>query len=85
MLLRRAREQLAPVYVWFTEDWTQLDLKEAKALIDVLCEREIVDSPTPRSTANARPEGRSAVGPASSFRRDNCERPLSAQGRHPAF
>ena len=31
-----ARELLAPVYVWFTEGFDTLDLKEAKALLDEL-------------------------------------------------
>jgi hypothetical protein len=35
-----ARELLAPVYGWFTEGFDTLDLKEAKALLDVL-EREV--------------------------------------------
>ena len=29
---QQAREPLAPVYGWFTEDFDTLDLKEAKAL-----------------------------------------------------
>ena len=32
----RRRELLAPVYGWFTEGFDTLDLKEAKALLDVL-------------------------------------------------
>jgi predicted ATPase len=35
-----ARELLAPVYGWFTEGFDTRDLKEAKALLDVL-EREV--------------------------------------------
>jgi predicted ATPase len=31
-----ARNLLAPVYGWFTEGFDTLDLKEAKALLDVL-------------------------------------------------
>ena len=31
-----ARDLLAPVYVWFTEGFDTLDLKEAKALLDEL-------------------------------------------------
>jgi predicted ATPase len=31
-----ARDLLAPVYGWFTEDFDTLDLKEAKALLDEL-------------------------------------------------
>ena len=31
-----ARYLLAPVYGWFTEGFDTLDLKEAKALLDVL-------------------------------------------------
>ena len=31
-----ARELLAPVYVWFTEGFDTLDLREAKALLDDL-------------------------------------------------
>jgi predicted ATPase len=31
-----ARELLAPVYVWFTEGFDTLDLKEAKALLEEL-------------------------------------------------
>ena len=34
------RELLAPVYGWFTEGFDTRDLKEAKALLDVL-EREV--------------------------------------------
>jgi predicted ATPase len=37
---QQARELLAPVYGWFTEGFDTLDLKEAKALLDVL-EREV--------------------------------------------
>ena len=33
---RQARELLAPVYGWFTEGFDTRDLKEAKALLDVL-------------------------------------------------
>jgi predicted ATPase len=33
-----ARELLAPVYGWFTEGFDTPDLKEAKALLDELCE-----------------------------------------------
>ena len=33
---QQARELLAPVYGWFTEGFDTLDLKEAKALLDVL-------------------------------------------------
>ena len=32
----QARELLAPVYGWFTEGFDTRDLKEAKALLDVL-------------------------------------------------
>ena len=35
-----ARELLAPVYGWFTEGFDTRDLKEARALLDVL-EREV--------------------------------------------
>jgi predicted ATPase len=38
--VREARELLAPVYGWFTEGFDTRDLKEAKALLDVL-EREV--------------------------------------------
>jgi predicted ATPase len=38
--LQQARELLAPVYGWFTEGFDTRDLKEAKALLDVL-EREV--------------------------------------------
>jgi predicted ATPase len=38
--VQQARELLAPVYGWFTEGFDTLDLKEAKALLDVL-EREV--------------------------------------------
>jgi hypothetical protein len=31
-----ARDPLAPVYGWFTEDFDTADLKEAKALLDQL-------------------------------------------------
>jgi predicted ATPase len=31
-----ARDQLAPLYGWFTEGFDTLDLKEAKALLDEL-------------------------------------------------
>jgi predicted ATPase len=31
-----ARELLAPVYGWFTEDFDTLDLKQARALLDEL-------------------------------------------------
>jgi predicted ATPase len=37
---QQAHELLAPVYGWFTEGFDTLDLKEAKALLDVL-EREV--------------------------------------------
>jgi predicted ATPase len=33
---QQARELLAPVYGWFTEDFDTLDLKDAKALLDEL-------------------------------------------------
>ena len=33
---QQARELLAPVYGWFTEGFDTRDLKEAKALLDVL-------------------------------------------------
>jgi predicted ATPase len=33
---QQARELLAPVCGWFTEGFDTLDLKEAKALLDVL-------------------------------------------------
>ena len=33
---QQARELLAPVYGWFTEGFNTRDLKEAKALLDVL-------------------------------------------------
>ena len=32
--VQQARELLAPVYGWFTEDFDTRDLKEAKALLD---------------------------------------------------
>jgi hypothetical protein len=38
--VREARELLALVYGWFTEGFDTPDLKEAKALLDVL-EREV--------------------------------------------
>ena len=38
--VQEARELLAPVYGWFTEGFDTRDLKEAKALLDVL-EREV--------------------------------------------
>jgi predicted ATPase len=34
--VQQAREMLAPVYEWFTEGFDTRDLKEAKALLDVL-------------------------------------------------
>ena len=34
--VQQAREQLAPVYGWFTEGFDTRDLKEAKALLDEL-------------------------------------------------
>ena len=34
--VQRARELLAPVYVWFTEGFNTRDLKDAKALLDEL-------------------------------------------------
>jgi predicted ATPase len=34
--VRQARELLAPVYGWFTEGFDTRDLKEAKALLDLL-------------------------------------------------
>jgi len=33
---QQARELLAPVYGWFTEGFDTRDLKEARALLDVL-------------------------------------------------
>jgi len=33
---QQARELLAPVYGWFTDGHNTLDLKEARALLDVL-------------------------------------------------
>jgi predicted ATPase len=33
---KKARELLAPVYGWFTEEFDTLDLKEARALLDEL-------------------------------------------------
>jgi len=33
---QQARELLAPVYGWFTEGFDTVDLREAKALLDVL-------------------------------------------------
>jgi predicted ATPase len=38
--VQQARELLAPIYGWFTEGFDTRDLKEAKALLDVL-EREV--------------------------------------------
>jgi predicted ATPase len=38
--VQQARELLAPVYGWFTEGFDTRDLKEARALLDVL-EREV--------------------------------------------
>ena len=38
--VQQARELLAPVYGWFTEGFETCDLREAKALLDVL-EREV--------------------------------------------
>ena len=38
--VQQARELLAPVYGWFTKGFETRDLKEAKALLDVL-EREV--------------------------------------------
>jgi hypothetical protein len=38
--VQQAPELLAPVYGWFAEGFDTLDLKEAKALLDVL-EREV--------------------------------------------
>jgi predicted ATPase len=35
----RAHDLLAPVYGWFTEGFDTLDLKEAKALLEQLDER----------------------------------------------
>jgi hypothetical protein len=32
----RWRDELAPIYGWFTEGFDTLDLKEAKALLDEL-------------------------------------------------
>ena len=37
---REARDLLAPVYGWFTEGFDTLDLKEAKALLDILVREE---------------------------------------------
>jgi predicted ATPase len=38
---QQARELLAPMYGWFTEGFDMRDLKEAKALLDMLvCEAE---------------------------------------------
>ena len=37
--MRQARELLASVYGWFTEGFDTRDLKEAKALLDVLEQR----------------------------------------------
>jgi predicted ATPase len=34
--VQEAREQLAPVYGWFTEGFDTRDLKEAKALLEEL-------------------------------------------------
>jgi hypothetical protein len=34
--VQRARELLPPVYGWFTEGFDTRDLKEAKALLDIL-------------------------------------------------
>jgi len=34
--VRQARELLAPVYGWFTEEFDTVDLKEAKALLEEL-------------------------------------------------
>jgi predicted ATPase len=34
--VQQARELLAPVYGWFTEGFDTRDLKEAKALLDVV-------------------------------------------------
>jgi hypothetical protein len=33
---QHAREQLAPVYGWFTEGFDTIDLKEAKVLLEEL-------------------------------------------------
>ena len=33
---QQARERLAPVYEWFTEGFDTRDLKDAKALLDLL-------------------------------------------------
>ena len=41
--VQQARELLAPVYGWFTEGFDTRDLKEAKALLDVL-EREVEEN-----------------------------------------
>jgi predicted ATPase len=32
----KARDLLAPIYNWFTEEFNTVDLKEAKALVDEL-------------------------------------------------
>ena len=37
--VQQARELFAPVYSWFTEGFDTRDLKEAKALLDVLSAR----------------------------------------------
>jgi hypothetical protein len=34
--VHQARDLLAPVYGWFTEEFDTQDLKEAKALLDAL-------------------------------------------------
>jgi len=38
--VQHARELLAPVYEWFTEGFDTRDLKEAKALLGELAQRE---------------------------------------------
>jgi hypothetical protein len=50
--VQQARELLAPVYGWFTEGFDTRDLKEAKALLEELAVRPIVNGKvTSASTA----------------------------------
>jgi predicted ATPase len=49
--VREAYDMLGPVYGWFTEGFDTKDLREAKALLDELCE------PALHEPAAAMPDG----------------------------
>jgi predicted ATPase len=42
--VQQAREQLAPVYGWFTEGFDTRDLKEAKTLLEELAQMGTLNS-----------------------------------------